>query len=245
MGTAKQDYATDAFSFIEDISRMDRADAIMSAFHRRIAAFGFSTFIMTGLPNPAQRFEQLVMLKHWPAEWYDAYTKGAYVFDDPVACHCHRTVEPFEWADAPVDPQRAARSRMIMGSAADLGMARGYCVPIHGLMGFEAAVSLGGEDIDPTPRAKECTHLMAVYAFNRVRRLLSPAARDAKPALSEREREVLAWAAAGKSSWEIGRILSISNDTANKHIAAAIRKMGASNKTQAVAEALRRREIAY
>ncbi len=56
---------------------------------------------------------------------------------------------------------------------------------------------------------------------------------------------MLAWAAAGKSSWEIGRILSISNDTANKHIAAAIRKMGASNKTQAVAEALRRREIAY
>ncbi len=46
------------------------------------------------------------------------------------------------------------------------------------------------------------------------------------PGLTERERMVLSWVAAGKSSWEIGRILSISEHTVNSHIERAVAKLG-------------------
>jgi DNA-binding CsgD family transcriptional regulator len=61
--------------------------------------------------------------------------------------------------------------------------------------------------------------------------------------LTPREREVLTWAAQGKSAWEIGEILHITQRTVNEHVRTAARKLGATNRTQAVAIALRNRII--
>ena len=67
--------------------------------------------------------------------------------------------------------------------------------------------------------------------------------RAARPALSPREREVLTWAARGKSAWETATILGITSRTVDKHIQTAFRKLGATNRTHAVAIALRERLI--
>ena len=64
-----------------------------------------------------------------------------------------------------------------------------------------------------------------------------------RPLLSPRERECLQWTAGGKTTWEIAAILEISQNTIDGYIASAARKLGAVNRTQAVAEALRRRLI--
>ena len=61
--------------------------------------------------------------------------------------------------------------------------------------------------------------------------------------LSPRKREVLWWAAQGKSAWEIGEILHIAKRTVDEHTHKAVRKLGAVNRTQAVATALRERLI--
>jgi DNA-binding CsgD family transcriptional regulator len=61
--------------------------------------------------------------------------------------------------------------------------------------------------------------------------------------LTPREREVLAWVAQGKSAWEIGEILDIAKRTVDEHVQTAVRKLGAANRTQAIALALQRRII--
>jgi DNA-binding CsgD family transcriptional regulator len=58
-------------------------------------------------------------------------------------------------------------------------------------------------------------------------------------ALTPRELQVLTWAAQGKSAWEIGVILQITKRTVDEHIHTAMRKLGAANRTQAVAIAIR------
>jgi len=55
--------------------------------------------------------------------------------------------------------------------------------------------------------------------------------------LSRREQEVLTWLRRGKTSWDISVILSISERTVNYHVANIIRKLGATNRIQAVSEA--------
>jgi DNA-binding CsgD family transcriptional regulator len=60
---------------------------------------------------------------------------------------------------------------------------------------------------------------------------------------TRREREVLDWAAQGKSIWETARILGISESTTSKHLDSAIRRLNCVNKTQAVAVALRLQAI--
>jgi DNA-binding CsgD family transcriptional regulator len=66
--------------------------------------------------------------------------------------------------------------------------------------------------------------------FDRVYRLVAPKP-ERRPPLTAREREVLAWTAAGKSAWEIGEI--------DEHAQTAVRKLGAANKIQAVVYAIR------
>jgi LuxR family transcriptional regulator, quorum-sensing system regulator BjaR1 len=59
-----------------------------------------------------------------------------------------------------------------------------------------------------------------------------------KIALTARETEVLRWVANGKSAVEIGGILKITKRTVDEHVQTAVRKLGANNRTHAVALAL-------
>ncbi len=65
------------------------------------------------------------------------------------------------------------------------------------------------------------------------------AAGAGQPALTARETECLRWTAEGKTAWEVGRILQISERTANWHLQAASHKLGCANKIQAVVKAIR------
>jgi DNA-binding CsgD family transcriptional regulator len=56
--------------------------------------------------------------------------------------------------------------------------------------------------------------------------------------LSEREKACLSWTALGKSSWEIGQILSISENTAVFHIKNAMKKLGTNTRTGAAVKAI-------
>lgn len=58
-------------------------------------------------------------------------------------------------------------------------------------------------------------------------------------ALSARELEVVSWTSQGKTSVEIGQILSLSDHTVNAYLTNAIRKLDCVNRTQLVAKALR------
>jgi len=66
--------------------------------------------------------------------------------------------------------------------------------------------------------------------------------RDDHP-LTERETEVLGWVANGKSAWEIGEILGITKRTVDHHVENAVEKLGAANRTHAVAIAIRDRIV--
>jgi LuxR family quorum sensing-dependent transcriptional regulator len=56
--------------------------------------------------------------------------------------------------------------------------------------------------------------------------------------LTAREIEVLRWVANGKSAWEIGEILHITKRTVDEHVQTSVRKLGAVNRTHAVALAI-------
>ena len=61
--------------------------------------------------------------------------------------------------------------------------------------------------------------------------------------LSAREIEVLKWMAAGKTNWEIARIIGVTERTVEFHVSQALRRLNAVTRTQAVAEAFRAKVI--
>jgi DNA-binding CsgD family transcriptional regulator len=75
------------------------------------------------------------------------------------------------------------------------------------------------------------------YALSQIPQLLAEAAMQ--DPLSDRERECLFWVSEGKTTDEIAMILGVSSNTVNSYITHAIQKFSASNRTMAIATAIR------
>lgn len=56
--------------------------------------------------------------------------------------------------------------------------------------------------------------------------------------ITEREREVLQWIAAGKSNWEIGKILEISEFTVKNHVQSLLKALGVTSRAHAATKAM-------
>jgi LuxR family quorum sensing-dependent transcriptional regulator len=240
---AAGDYGRVAFDFIEGLNRRTTVSGVMEDAERAFNRFGFETMIVAGVPvRPGGDFSSRVMAKRWPAGWFDLYTQNGYEHHDPVARHCRRTAAPFEWADAPYDRVKEPRAAEVMDRATDFRMSKGFITPIHDARGFKGGVSLGGQDIDLHGRSKPALHLMSLYVFEAICGLIdAPPETDHR--LTARERETLSWASQGKTAYEIGAILHIGQRTVEEHLATAARKLGAANRTHAVAIAIRNRII--
>jgi DNA-binding CsgD family transcriptional regulator len=63
--------------------------------------------------------------------------------------------------------------------------------------------------------------------------------------LTRRESQVLEWIATGKSDWQIGQILEISDKTVNYHAENLKRKYGVSTRIQMVVAAVRDGQIPH
>jgi LuxR family quorum sensing-dependent transcriptional regulator len=98
---------------------------------------------------------------------------------------------------------------------------------------------MAGEAPDLDPVSKSALQLIGVYAHNRIRALNRPTPTGRGP-LTPREREILRWAADGKTAWETSVILDLSERTVKFHLIEASRKLNAVNRTSAVAKALAR-----
>ena len=79
---------------------------------------------------------------------------------------------------------------------------------------------------------------LAQFSHATMSRLLVPKyAPETLIIMTLREKEVLRWTAEGKTAYEIGQILAVSDRTVNFHINNVVTKLGASNKTQAAVKA--------
>jgi DNA-binding CsgD family transcriptional regulator len=82
--------------------------------------------------------------------------------------------------------------------------------------------------------------LFAVHAQDTAMRLLIPPQLQVdQPKLTPRELEALRWTMDGKTAWEVGVLLGITERTAVLHLNNAMHKLGCVNKHQAVLKALR------
>ena len=239
---ARRDVTRDAFGFVDALEEFSTVADVANAFHLAIADHGMQHFIAIGLSVKGQPFEDTVIASRWPAELFMLYVEKDYARFDPLIRRSRQSHMPLEWrADAyraDGDPHVVE----VMRRAAEFGLKHGYLVPIHGPKGYEGCVSTAADALRLSTQAKSAIHLMALYAFDRMRTLRGDLP-DKKVLLTAREREILSWVAAGKSAAQISQALRISKRTVDEHSQTAARKLGAANRTQAVAIAMRDRII--
>lgn len=179
------------------------------------------------------------------ADWVD---QKLYLIS-PIAAVCRVTTKPFVWdAVAVAEAIREARTRppVSWNLTPEHGIFGGLTVPVHLPRARTGSVAWLARDPNVDIRAVlvrhgdalriAAHHLMDLIYASRVEVNID----NSPPAspLSEREVECLSWAALGRTDVEIGELIHRSHTTARFHIDNAIAKLGARNRTQAVAIAV-------
>ena len=139
-----------------------------------------------------------------------------------------------------------AEQQVFMQQAAKHGLVNGLSIPIRSVSGETAVFSLvvdqyGSEGINILENLIPYAYTFSLHMFERYNTLLSSESPiEVDERLTDREQQCIFWACEGKTSWEISRILEISERTVIFHLNNIVNKLGATNRQHAVAIAISR-----
>ncbi len=221
----------------------DSATFVLDAFSSATKAFGFNNFIITGLPAYGEDVETLILKNAWPAAWSDRYREKKFFLEDPVSRAAFTSSRQFRWSEARGLYPSTPVTRQIEGEAKDLGLVDGIAFPVFDPSNWQAVVSLSADHaLDLPDKDYALVYMMAAIAQGKVSELLGDQ-RQSSAVLTPRERDVLTWLAHGKTRSETADILRVSVGTVKTHVEHINDKLGTANTMQAIARAVRGRQI--
>lgn len=217
-------------------------DDLQSEIVRFAHGLGFETVSATTVIDHFLGQPEFISLDNAPAAYRDAFDDENNGRRDPVMQHCKKKSVPIIWdqttyisAGQAEKWERQAHYGYRTGIALALHMPEGR----HFLLGVDRDRPLP-EGSQELTRMVADLQLFAVLAQDAALRVLLPAVPDSTAvSLTPRELESLRWTMEGKTAWEVGNILGISERTAVLHLNNASHKLDCVNKHQAVLKALR------
>jgi DNA-binding CsgD family transcriptional regulator len=235
--------------FIEGCqARPPSAKHVAEDLPKALAALGFGYYACCSHVDPLHPPPDAIMLHNYPAVWERHFSEARLHEIDPVLQRAERDPMPFFW-DAEFQTESITKpQKQVLAEAAALGLAHGYTAPLHlsWLPGsLRASCSVVPDNNRVDPRNYQVVDALAAYLFTALYRGRAPWSIALPCDLTPRERECLTLVALGKSDWEIGLLLNVSECTAHAHIEHAKRRLGVATRPQAVMLALMCGAITY
>ena len=242
---------SDIVKILSDLESLKDKSAFKRKFDSTWAALGFDSYTYAGIDaeefdpaKPKDGARDVIVMTNLPPVWVAHYVEEGYADSYPVIRDCLSARLPIRWNEGYRANARSVEERRMMEDAWENGVRRGLTIPIHGPRGELGIFSLNSQLADKefnrlTEQTKLDAQVLAYHFHDAVSRTLRTKQVVPLPiALTEREVEILRWTAAGKTAWEIGNILNISERTVNFHVQNVMEKFGVHNKTHAAAKAL-------
>lgn len=184
---------------------------------------------------------ETVWLGNYPPTWIEVFEARGLYATDPIHVASHRTNAGFLWSEVDKLIRLNTHHRRVLGEASKEGLGDGYTVPAHvpgesnGTCSF--AMRLGRD----LPRENfMVAQLVGTFAMDAGRRLARSAREGLakKPKLTPRQLDCVLLVARGKSDWEVGQILGISEGTAREYIKEACAQYDVHRRIQLVVRTL-------
>jgi LuxR family transcriptional regulator, quorum-sensing system regulator CciR len=213
---------------------------LLDEYTRRL---GFEQFTMVHHVDLAGRPDDSLLITSYHQHWVEMLIEQRFFADDPILAASTKTAVGFLWSDVGKMIDLTDRQREILERARQFGLADGFTVPVHVPGEYHGTCNFGAKSLERLqPDALPMAQVVGAFAFEAARRLLR-ARRPTHvpihvPPLTERQLDCVTLVAMGKTDWEIGRILGISEATAHEHVEAARRRYGVGKRTQLVIRAL-------
>jgi DNA-binding CsgD family transcriptional regulator len=237
-----------ATALVKETLRQARAGSMPEALGFAAAALGFETFVFGIVANdrrPDAESRTFVITDQAEA-WIRTYDDRAYLEYDP---RVELAGEPgyafWEARQFDADPRHRVFLRESARFGIQSGLVIGLCTrdpPSYAMLGFNrASATFDAWSAEKRLLVAGQASILGKVLSRTVRRylhkqeLLFPAP---PMKLNLREREILTFAAAGKTSKEIAGTLGIAKITVDMYVGTILSKMGALNRNQAIAKAI-------
>ena len=224
------------------VMKAQNRDEFRGEVVRFAQALGFETVSATTIVDHGLGSSEFFVVDNTPQAYTDAFRDPGSGRRDPVMQHCRRQSVPIVWNR---DTYLSSGALDKWEQQAQFGYQNGIALALHlpegrhFFLGVDRDQPLP-EDSHELQRVVADLQLFAVHAQEAALRLFLPDTLQAeRPALTPRELEALRWTMDGKTAWEVGAILGISERTAVLHVNNAMHKLGCASKHQAVLKALR------
>ena len=244
---ARADVARDAgerADIVEMFSRGARVaedrDQLRQAFGMAVRTLSFDHFALQG--EGAR-----LLVADLPANWIFRPDPAR----DIIFAAAANSLSPFLWSEIPRFVTLSPADRSAVEAAPP-----GFAVPIHAAFhqglggtiaetrGFSGCCSFLMRKGRALPvESFAAAHYIATLAHEAARRV--DRVQPARPRLTPRQRDCMVLAAQGKSDWEIGKLLGISESTVHKHIEDAKRRFGVSTRIQLVVRGLAEARLSF
>lgn len=237
----KEGWSPDVLS-AANIEAVQTEYEVLRLMRRCATHFGFSHFLVARHPGNGQhRFSERLLVSNWPADLVRKYDAAEIFHLSRLALEAGATKLPVHGSAellAPAGGEGEETVREAVALAGGYGLAGFTAFLMHSTAGDPHLMVFAGSRAPLERPQLADLYYTAVQLFECLEKTfcVSPAGREK---LSSREIECLRWAAAGKSSDEIGIILGISAYTVSSYFKSATRKLQAVNRMQAIACALR------
>lgn len=224
----------DLHRLMQDISREMGFDHFALVHHVDLRPVGtFVNYVVT---------DDYAVLTDYPQSWVDEYISDAIVTNDPILLTCQRMNVGFAWDTVPDLIKLTGKQKEIIERTRKAGLANGFTVPVNvpgeliGSCNF--AVSSRSELVRSNFNMAQ---LVGAFAFQSARELVRGSRRLDEyehPRLTDRQLECIVLVARGKTDWEIGKILGISEETVKMHLRNAREAYGVTKRIQVVMRTL-------
>lgn len=239
----------DVAAYIERSNRVKTEEEAFTLFRQVMAEMGFDRNVFGGASNDPGFRERYgitdaapIIFNDYPDHWTRTYLERGYVAVDPVVASIQAHWSPVVWDALPQSVSLAGAQKRLMDEAGESGLHNGVSIPLHGPNGDAFIVSMASSyagDVGLDRNLGQLRVIAAQFFFSLTDLWKANGMTPRPPALTPRERECMQWTAAGKSAWEIGQILHISEPTVRFHLSNAFTRLGASNRIVAVVRAVR------
>jgi DNA-binding CsgD family transcriptional regulator len=235
--------------FIEDTNKAKSSKEVTRIFECALAQFGYDRFcysLITAHPSVGLDAGHGVA-RNYPDDWMSHYEANQYEKKDPVPQYALANDRPFTWDSLVRLRELKPEQKKVMNEAREAGLLDGIGIPIYGRNGELAGVGMASSSGGVRPDINLLTKIRALsLQFHLVYTELEKkncSRRDnisRNVRLTAREKEILLWAAEGKSDAVIAELIGVSHATIRFHMNNIFKKLNANERTLATVKAIRR-----
>ncbi|MGB9153139.1 MAG: autoinducer binding domain-containing protein [Alphaproteobacteria bacterium] len=231
------------FDFIQQSNECSSRENLVKIFETALCEYGINSFIYSRMRS---RFASTDNVLHgvacsYPEDWMKHYAANNYLQYDPTYRYVAHKSGVVAWKTLQEMQELSEKEKLVMNEAEDAGLKNGVALALHGRYGGLAGFGftsrtnhqgLNKNELDILYGMANQFHL--TYAsFDKTSHALPPIV------LTDRQKEVLGWSAAGKNHGEIADILKISETTVNDHFRQIYKKLDCNNRVLAILKSVK------